>query len=113
MLVMQTSAPIWHPCTVHQASAWAQALASCTSVMAVRTALHAELGGRADRIDMGSDPDAQPSDKDPIVPPVWHQSWESFVGTTKEQLISWARSHKADQVYGDLAPCPTCPLKTM
>ena len=93
---MQTEAPIWHPCTVHQACLWAKALAATRAAPLVRAALKADLGGRSDKIEVAQRPSeagdgAQPSD-------VWRSSWEAFVGSTKEQLISWAHSVAAAKV---------------
>ena len=98
VLTLQSQAPVWHPCTLHQACQWGQALAALTSAATVRGALKAELGGRSDRIDLGQDipgtnADAQAPDASSAT---WRGSWEAFVGVTKEQLVAWAQSD-ADQ----------------
>ena len=105
---VQTEAPIWHPCSAHQASLWAQALAAATSAPAVRTSLKAELGGRSDRIGTGQEPEGAEAPADPAAAPAWRSSWEGFVGTTKEQLVSWAQSVAAAQVWGTVLMCCWC-----
>ena len=100
---------------MHLACQWGNALASIRSSNAVHTALKAELGPRAVRLDVGQVP-AQDTVADEASAP-WHGSWEAFIGVTREQLMAWA-SPAAEEVCIHLTgklvqhPADACKLRS-
>ena len=98
----QNQAPIWHPCTVHQACTWGQALAAFSTGKAVHAAMRSQLGVRAERLDLGQAGDSASSAT------AWQGSWEAFVGLTKDQLVAWASDDVAPVRLPVMLPETAC-----